>query len=46
MSYESLSMGQKVTLACMLEVSAPKPGMCIAADFDDLSFYDFIQSAQ
>ena len=46
MSYESLSMGQKVTLACMLEVSAPKPGnVHRGADFDDLSFYDFIQSA-
>ncbi len=46
MSYESLSMGQKATLACMLEVSAPKPGnVHRGADFDDLSFYDFIQSA-
>ncbi len=46
MSYENLTLGQKVTLACMLEVSAPKPGnVHRGADFEDLTFYDFIQSA-
>ncbi len=46
MSYDNLSLGQKVTLACMLEVSAPKPGnVHRGADFEDLTFYDFIQSA-
>ena len=46
MSYDNLTLGQKVTLACMLEVSAPKPGnVHRGADFEDLTFYDFIQSA-
>ena len=46
MSYDKLTLGQKVTLACMLEVSAPKPGnVHRGVDFDDLTFYDFIQSA-
>ena len=46
MSYQNLTLGQKATLACMLEVSAPKPGnVHREADFEDLTFFDFIQSA-
>ena len=46
MSYQNLTLGQQVTLACMLEVSAPKPGnVHRGADFEDLTFFDFIQSA-
>lgn len=46
MTYENLTVGQKVTLACLLEVSAPKPGnVHRGADFEDLTFYDFLQSA-
>lgn len=42
----TLSIGQLVTLACTLEVSAPKPGnVHRSADFDDLCFQDFIDSA-
>jgi triphosphoribosyl-dephospho-CoA synthase len=41
-----LSIGQCATLACLLEASAPKPGnVHRGADFDDLTFYDFIASA-
>jgi triphosphoribosyl-dephospho-CoA synthase len=41
-----LSIGQCVTLACLLEATAPKPGnVHRGADFDDLSFTDFAVSA-
>lgn len=40
------STGQCATLACLLEVSAPKPGnVHRGADFEDLTFYDFATSA-
>ena len=40
------SLGQMATLACLLEVSAPKPGnVHRGADFEDLTFYDFQKSA-
>jgi triphosphoribosyl-dephospho-CoA synthase len=40
------SLGQMATLACLLEVSAPKPGnVHRGADFEDLTFYDFQTSA-
>lgn len=41
-----LSIGQCGTLACLLEVSAPKPGnVHRGADFEDVTFYDFVVSA-
>jgi triphosphoribosyl-dephospho-CoA synthase len=41
-----LSIGQCATLACLWEVSAPKPGnVHRGADFEDLSFDDFLTSA-
>lgn len=41
-----LSLSQIVTLACMLEVSAPKPGnVHRGADFADMTFDDFLWSA-
>lgn len=41
-----LTVGQRATLACLLEVSAPKPGnVHRGADFDDLTFEDFATSA-
>lgn len=46
MSDPQLSLGQCATLACLLEVSAPKPGnVHRGADFEDLSFTDFVASA-
>ena len=40
------SIGQLATLACLLEVSTPKPGnVHRAADFEDLSLNDFLVSA-
>jgi len=40
------STGQCATLACLLEVSAPKPGnVHRGADFEDLRFEDFVTSA-
>ena len=37
-----LSVGQCVSLACLLEASTPKPGnVHRGADFDDLTFFDF-----
>lgn len=43
---QQLTIGQKATLACLLEVSAPKPGnVHRGADFDDLTFNDFMLSA-
>ena len=42
----ALSIGQCATLACLLEVAAPKPGnVHRGADFEDLSFHDFLASA-
>lgn len=41
-----LTAGQCATLACLLEVSAPKPGnVHRGADFDDLRLDDFLVSA-
>jgi triphosphoribosyl-dephospho-CoA synthase len=41
-----LTPGQCATLACLLEVTAPKPGnVHRGADFEDLSFFDFAASA-
>ena len=45
MSKINLSPGAIATLACMLEVSAPKPGnVHRGADFEDATFYDFATS--
>ena len=42
----TLSIGQCATLACLLEVSAPKPGnVHRGADFEDMTFVDFAISA-
>jgi triphosphoribosyl-dephospho-CoA synthase len=41
-----LSVGQCATLACLLEVTAPKPGnVHRGADFEDMTFTDFMLSA-
>ncbi len=41
-----LTIGQCATLACLLEVSAPKPGNVHAgADFEDMTYQDFLLSA-
>jgi triphosphoribosyl-dephospho-CoA synthase len=41
-----LSMGQSATMACLLEVIAPKPGnVHRGADFEDATFLDFAASA-
>ncbi|MHB8970034.1 MAG: triphosphoribosyl-dephospho-CoA synthase [Pirellulaceae bacterium] len=41
-----LSIGQCATLACLLEVSTPKPGnVHRGADFEDMTFVDFAVSA-
>jgi len=41
-----LSLGQCATLACLLEATAPKVGnVHRGADFDDLTFHDFVSSA-
>jgi len=46
MSNPQLSLGQCATLACLLEVAAPKPGnVHRGADFENLSFTDFAASA-
>jgi triphosphoribosyl-dephospho-CoA synthase len=43
---DSLSLGRIATLACLLEVSAPKPGnVHRGADFEDMTFGDFLVSA-
>jgi triphosphoribosyl-dephospho-CoA synthase len=40
------SIGQAATLATLIEASVPKPGnVHRGADFEDLSFYDFLTSA-
>jgi triphosphoribosyl-dephospho-CoA synthase len=42
----SLETGQLATLACLLEVNAPKPGnVHRSADFEDLQLADFLVSA-
>lgn len=44
--YQPLSIGQCATLACLLEVTAPKPGnVHRGADFEDITFLDFALSA-
>lgn len=41
-----LTIGQCATLACLLEVTAPKPGnVHRGADFEDIGFTDFVASA-
>ena len=41
-----LSIGKCATLACLWEVTAPKPGNVYrGADFEDLTFADFLTSA-
>ncbi len=41
-----MNIGQQATLACLLEVMAPKPGnVHRGADFADLTFHDFAASA-
>ncbi len=46
MSRLHLTPGETATLACLLEVTAPKPGnVHRAADFEDVSFTDFATSA-
>lgn len=41
-----LTIGQCATLACLIEVSVPKPGnVHRGADFDDLTFHDFVAAA-
>ena len=43
---DSLSVGRIATLACVLEVTAPKPGnVHRGADFEDVTFSDFLISA-
>jgi len=43
---ESWSLGRVATLACLLEVAAPKPGnVHRGADFEDTTFGDFLASA-
>lgn len=45
-STSGLSIDQCVTLACLLEVAAPKPGnVHRGADFDDMTLSDFMASA-
>ncbi len=45
-SAPTLSLGQCATLACVLEATAPKAGnVHRSADFDDLTFGDFLTSA-
>ena len=44
--FPAYSIGQCATLACLLEVAAPKPGnVHRGADFEDMSLYDFQWSA-
>ena len=43
---DRLSIGQCASLACLLEVSTPKPGnVHRGADFEDVTFYDFVASS-
>ncbi len=42
----ALTLGQMASLACLYEVTAPKPGnVHRGADFEDVSFFDFATSA-
>ena len=42
-----MSTGQLASLACLLEVTAPKPGnVHRGADFDDVTYLDFVIGAQ
>jgi len=42
----AFTVGQFATLACLLEVAAPKPGnVHRGADFEDMGFQDFVVSA-
>ncbi len=42
----AFTVGQFATLACLLEVTAPKPGnVHRGADFEDMGFQDFVVSA-
>lgn len=44
--FETLSIGQAISLASLLEASAPKPGnVHRGADFSNTTFYDFAVSA-
>jgi len=44
---EHFSAGRLASLACLLEVCAPKPGnVHRGADFDDVTFEDFVLSAE
>lgn len=44
---EKFSVGRLASLACLLEVSAPKPGnVHRGADFADVTFEDFVVSAE
>lgn len=46
MSGTPLSIGTCATLACLFEATAPKPGNVYrGADFEDLSYVDFLTSA-
>lgn len=46
MSHSPLAIGQQATLACILEVTVPKPGnVHRSADFPDMTFQDFLLSA-
>ncbi len=46
MSAEPLPIGACATLACLFEATAPKPGNVYrGADFEDLSYVDFLTSA-
>ncbi|MEE3219413.1 MAG: triphosphoribosyl-dephospho-CoA synthase, partial [Planctomycetota bacterium] len=43
---QNFSIGQCATLACLWEVTIPKPGnVHRGADFEDLTFADFLASA-
>lgn len=45
-SGELLTIGQCATLACLMEVTAPKPGnVHRGADFEDVGFFEFAASA-
>ena len=44
---DKFSIGRLASLACLLEVSAPKPGnVHRGADFADVTFEDFLISAE
>lgn len=46
MKHREIALGQCVTLACLYEATAAKPGnVHRGADFDDLTYLDFVTSA-